>query len=47
MLQVAGYYWSFGRVSTVLDVEVTKVYGNEPVLDIADGESSGQLAAEQ
>ena len=22
---VAGYYWTFGRISTVLDVEVTKV----------------------
>lgn len=32
VLQVIGYYWSFGRISTVLDVEVTKVYGDEPVL---------------
>ncbi|GAA2893119.1 carboxymuconolactone decarboxylase family protein [Nonomuraea rubra] len=32
VLQVAGYYWSFARVSTVLDVEVTKVY-DEPVLN--------------
>lgn len=32
VLQVAGYYWSFGRIATVLDVEVTKVYGDE-VLD--------------
>ncbi|MFB7511270.1 MULTISPECIES: carboxymuconolactone decarboxylase family protein [Streptomyces] len=33
VLQVVGYYWSFGRISTVLDVEVTKVYGDESVLD--------------
>ncbi|MEU4535197.1 carboxymuconolactone decarboxylase family protein [Streptosporangium sp. NPDC023825] len=33
VLQVAGYYWSFSRVCTVLDVELTKVYGaGEPVL---------------
>jgi alkylhydroperoxidase family enzyme len=32
VLQVIGYYWSFGRISTVLDVEVTKVYGDQPVL---------------
>lgn len=36
VLQVVGYYWSFGRISTVLDVEVTKVYGDEPVLDTPD-----------
>lgn len=33
VLQVIGYYWSFGRISTVLDIEVTKVYGDEPVLN--------------
>ncbi|MEU3982396.1 hypothetical protein AB0F77_20225 [Streptomyces sp. NPDC026672] len=33
VLQVIGYYWTFGRISTVLDVEVTKVYDGEPVLD--------------
>jgi alkylhydroperoxidase family enzyme len=33
VLQVIGYYWSFGRISTVLDVEVTKVYGDQPLLD--------------
>ncbi|MDX3072385.1 carboxymuconolactone decarboxylase family protein [Streptomyces sp. MI02-7b] len=33
VLQVAGYYWSFSRVCTVLDVEITKVYGaGEPLL---------------
>ncbi|WP_409467865.1 carboxymuconolactone decarboxylase family protein [Streptomyces sp. HC307] len=32
VLQVAGYYWSFGRIATVLNVEVTKVYDDEPVL---------------
>jgi alkylhydroperoxidase family enzyme len=26
-LQVCGYYWSFCRVCTVLEVELTKVYG--------------------
>jgi alkylhydroperoxidase family enzyme len=31
VLQVTGYYWTFGRISTVLDVEVTKVYGDEPL----------------
>jgi alkylhydroperoxidase family enzyme len=36
VLQVTGYYWTFGRISTVLDVEVTKVYGNEPLLDTPD-----------
>jgi hypothetical protein len=36
VLQVVGYYWSFGRISTVLDVEVTKVYSDEPVLDTPD-----------
>jgi AhpD family alkylhydroperoxidase len=39
VLQVAGYYWSFGRVCTVLDVEVTKVDGDEPsVADSADSD---------
>jgi alkylhydroperoxidase family enzyme len=36
VLQVTGYYWTFGRISTVLDVEVTKVYGDEPLLDVPD-----------
>jgi alkylhydroperoxidase family enzyme len=36
VLQVAGYYWTFGRISTVLDVEVTRVYGDEVVLDAPD-----------
>jgi alkylhydroperoxidase family enzyme len=31
VLQVTGYYWTFGRISTVLDVEVTEVYGDEPL----------------
>lgn len=25
-LQVCGFYWSFGRICTVLDVEITEVY---------------------
>ncbi|RKR87392.1 AhpD family alkylhydroperoxidase [Micromonospora pisi] len=29
VIQVAGYYWTFGRVSTVLQVPVTQVYGEE------------------
>ncbi|KUN18584.1 hypothetical protein AQJ23_39630 [Streptomyces antibioticus] len=33
VLQVIGYYWSFGRISTILEVEVTKVYGDEPILN--------------
>ncbi|MCS5717781.1 carboxymuconolactone decarboxylase family protein [Herbiconiux sp. CPCC 205763] len=33
VLQVVGYYWSFGRITTTLDVELTTVYGDEPVLD--------------
>ncbi|MEV1072247.1 carboxymuconolactone decarboxylase family protein [Micromonospora parva] len=32
VLQVIGYYWSFGRVATVLNVELTTVYGDEPLL---------------
>lgn len=36
VLLVAGYYWTFGRISTVLDVEVTKIYGDEPVLNTSD-----------
>lgn len=40
VLQVIGYYWSFGRISTVLEVEVTKVYGDEPLLDTADGRTA-------
>lgn len=32
VLQVTGYYRSFGRVSTG--------YGSEPVVDIADGSAS-------
>ncbi|HUN35643.1 MAG TPA: hypothetical protein VMU95_26900 [Trebonia sp.] len=36
VLQVTGYYWTFGRISTVLDVEVTTVYGDEPLLDTPD-----------
>lgn len=41
VLQVAGYYWTFGRISTVLDVQVTKVYGVDPVLDTPDDSTSG------
>jgi alkylhydroperoxidase family enzyme len=36
VLQVTGYYWTFGRISTVLDVELTKVYGAELLLDAPD-----------
>jgi alkylhydroperoxidase family enzyme len=36
VLQVTGYYWTFGRITTVLEVEVTKVYGDEPLLDTPD-----------
>ncbi|RQW97089.1 carboxymuconolactone decarboxylase family protein [Micromonospora inaquosa] len=32
VLQVVGYYWSFGRLATVLNVELTTVYGDEPLL---------------
>ncbi|MEE4540634.1 hypothetical protein V2S66_01455 [Streptomyces sp. V4-01] len=39
VLQVIGYYWSFGRISTVLDVQVTKVYGDEPLLDTPTDDS--------
>ncbi|MGQ5261191.1 carboxymuconolactone decarboxylase family protein [Micromonospora sp. ZYX-F-536] len=31
VLQVTGYYWSFGRVCTVLDVEITEVYSDGSV----------------
>jgi alkylhydroperoxidase family enzyme len=27
LLQICGFYWTFGRISTTLDVEVTEVYG--------------------
>ncbi|WP_326567803.1 carboxymuconolactone decarboxylase family protein [Amycolatopsis rhabdoformis] len=27
VLQVCGYYWTFSRIATVLDVPVTEVYG--------------------
>ncbi|MDX2849352.1 carboxymuconolactone decarboxylase family protein [Actinacidiphila glaucinigra] len=33
VLQVVGYYWSFARIATVLDVEVTRVYRDGEVLD--------------
>jgi alkylhydroperoxidase family enzyme len=36
VLQVTGYYWTFGRISTVLDVEVTEVYGDEQLLGTPD-----------
>jgi alkylhydroperoxidase family enzyme len=36
VLQLTGYYWTFGRISTVLDVEVTKVYGDDPLQDTPD-----------
>jgi alkylhydroperoxidase family enzyme len=36
VLQVTGYYWTFGRISTVLDVEVTQVYGDEVLADTPD-----------
>jgi alkylhydroperoxidase family enzyme len=36
VLQVTGYYWTFGRISTVLEVEVTQVYGDAPLRDTAD-----------
>ena len=29
LLHVIGYYWTFGRMSTVLDVELTHVYAQE------------------
>ncbi|MEO3768858.1 carboxymuconolactone decarboxylase family protein [Micromonospora sp. B9E7] len=32
VLQVVGYYWSFSRICTVLDVELTKVYSDERVV---------------
>jgi alkylhydroperoxidase family enzyme len=37
VLQLTGYYWTFGRISTVLEVEVTEVYGDEPLADVTDG----------
>jgi alkylhydroperoxidase family enzyme len=36
VLQVTGYYWTFGRITTVLDVEVTQVYGGEVLSGAAD-----------
>ncbi|PZG04939.1 carboxymuconolactone decarboxylase family protein [Nonomuraea aridisoli] len=43
VLQVAGYYWAFSRVCTVLDVELTQVYGAGEALP--DGTSRGDAAA--
>jgi alkylhydroperoxidase family enzyme len=34
VLHVVGYYWTFGRISTTLDVDVTRVYGGDPLLGI-------------
>ena len=31
-LQVAGFYWSFGRVCTVLDVEIEAAHGTAVVV---------------
>jgi AhpD family alkylhydroperoxidase len=36
VLQVIGYYWTFSRINTVLDVELTKVYDDQPVLSTPD-----------
>ena len=33
VLQVIGFYWSFGRISTVLEVEVTELYDENAVQD--------------
>lgn len=41
VLQVVGYYWSFGRVSTVLDVKVTQVHGDGSVLGTPAGSATG------
>ncbi|MGW2352507.1 carboxymuconolactone decarboxylase family protein [Actinacidiphila glaucinigra] len=42
VLQVATYYyWSFARMATVLDVQVTRIYGNGEVLaSRADGDGA-------
>ena len=29
------YYWTFGRITTVLDVELTELYGDKPLRDTA------------
>ncbi|MER7888849.1 carboxymuconolactone decarboxylase family protein [Micromonospora sp. NPDC094482] len=45
VLQVIGYYWSFARVCTVLNVELTKVYGDEQTMaGDADGGQAGSAA---
>lgn len=28
VLQIIGYYWAFARISTILDVEITDIYGS-------------------
>ncbi|MEV6996001.1 hypothetical protein AB0N87_44000 [Streptomyces sp. NPDC093228] len=33
VLQVIGCYWTFARISTVLNVEVTKIYDDESILN--------------
>ena len=40
VLQVTGFYWTFGRITTVLDVEGTKVHDNEPALGTRGGSAS-------
>ncbi|MEU5562148.1 carboxymuconolactone decarboxylase family protein [Micromonospora musae] len=36
VIQVVGYYWTFGRVSTLLQVPLTEVYGEETVTKLDD-----------
>lgn len=33
VLQVCGYYWTLARIATVLDVELTTIYGKMPPID--------------
>ncbi|MFI6757525.1 carboxymuconolactone decarboxylase family protein [Micromonospora sp. NPDC050417] len=36
VIHFVGYYWTFGRISTVLQVPVTEVYGEETVTKLDD-----------
>ena len=46
VLQMIGYYWSFSRICTVLDVELTKVYSDERVVSGDDGRADLRSMAE-
>jgi alkylhydroperoxidase family enzyme len=44
VLQVIGYYWSFGRVATVLQVEVEPAHGTA-VVEVSEKAAHGEVKA--